>query len=680
MNDENEQQKNANSLDMYTQVDRVEEEELAEAKKKGSLLFRLWAEARAAYKETQQLRAVQEEQMRAAREEQPAEAGAGPNTAKTAAGPEAAALGSAVPGTVAPVTDAMPADNNFLQRLRAGRSLAPEQLPYDVLPKAKTPWEEAQAAQALGDEPPAQAGTPQAAEAAGTQGIAAPPAPDEPVLYASFLLTGCAPDAEQRGYFVFLQAEARKRVFDASQPKPDGTLPAIDAMCRTFLARDSFAAYVFLFPPHNGGAEITQEDIRAALAKQNVTFGIQDELIASVVEQKQYLLLFAAAVGVRGVPGQDAIITDYFSRAKHIHLVEREDHTVDYKDLNWIQHVHTGDLICEITPAVPPQDGHTVQGRTISGRMGKKIIPPAGKNTVVSEDGTQVTATQDGQVVFFAQRFCVEQLLTIATDVGSETGNVEVIGNVVIKGNVLEGFTVKATGDITVNGMVEGAVILAGGNVQVGMGMNGSSRGVLEAKGDVAAKYLENCTVSAGGLVRADSIINCTVLSDDRVAVTTGRGVIIGGSITALNGIDANIIGNCSNRTTALVLGSTPGFLAKKAEVAQHLKDMYYVQAEYEKDLKFIAREKAPSKEHQSMAADLKVRLSALKLKLTALEAEYKEMVEKQIDMPGCQICCRKLYPPAQVTFGTAAIMVREAMELCRLYYHSGEIHFGTQY
>lgn len=657
MNDENEREKNRKPLEMYTQAERVEEEELAEAKQKGSLLFRLWAEARAAYKETQRQR-----------EAQAATVDATPAEAPVPVQPEAAAP---APPPPPPSDDDMPAENNFLLRLRTGRGPATGRPPYDVLPKALAPWEEA------GAPPPEGAAAPE-------EVVVAVPVPEEapsaPVRYSSFLLDGHTPTSEQRGYFVRLQAEARKRLYDAELPLPDGSLTALDALCHAFLAKDGYAAYAFVFPPHGGGAELSADLIHDALAKLGVTYGIQEDVIEAVVAQRGYLLLFQAAKGIPCVPGKDASITDHFSRFKRIQLVEREDHTVDYKDLHWIQHVNAGDVICEITPPVPPQDGYNVLGRVIAGRAGKQILPPAGKNTTVSEDGTKVLAALDGQVVFSGQRFCVEQLVTIPGDVGNGTGNVDVIGNVVIKGNVLEGFTVRATGDITVKGMVEGAVILAGGNVQVGMGMNGNSRGVLEAKGEVAAKYLENCTVSAGGLLRADSIINCTVLSDDRVNVTSGRGVIIGGTITALNGIDANIIGNCSSRATILVLGSTPGFLAKKAETEQHLKDMYYAQAEYEKDLKFIAREKNPTDGHQKLAADLKLRLSALKVKLAVLEKEYKELVEKQLEMPGCQICCRKLYPPAQITFGTSAIMVRELMEMCRIYYHKGEIHFGTRF
>ena len=69
-------------------------------------------------------------------------------------------------------------------------------------------------------------------------------------------------------------------------------------------------------------------------------------------------------------------------------------------------------------------------------------------------------------------------------------GNINFTGSVVIHGDVLEGYSVKAKGDITVMGIVEGARLSAGGDILLHKGMRGMRTGVLEAEGDITAKFL----------------------------------------------------------------------------------------------------------------------------------------------------------------------------------------------
>ena len=52
----------------------------------------------------------------------------------------------------------------------------------------------------------------------------------------------------------------------------------------------------------------------------------------------------------------------------------------------------------------------------------------------------------------------------------------------------------------------------AGGDIIIAKGMNGMGKGVLNAKGNVVAKFLENATVTALGYVSSESILHSTVM------------------------------------------------------------------------------------------------------------------------------------------------------------------------
>lgn len=66
-----------------------------------------------------------------------------------------------------------------------------------------------------------------------------------------------------------------------------------------------------------------------------------------------------------------------------------------------------------------------------------------------------------GHVILENDKIFVSNVLELV-NVDNSTGDIDYEGDVVVKGNVLAGFTVKATGDITVSGIVEGATVIAG--------------------------------------------------------------------------------------------------------------------------------------------------------------------------------------------------------------------------
>ena len=121
---------------------------------------------------------------------------------------------------------------------------------------------------------------------------------------------------------------------------------------------------------------------------------------------------------------------------------------------------------------------------------------PAGKNTELSEDGTQLLSKIEGQILVRNDKYNIEQTLTIDGNVDFSIGNLDVTGNLVVQGDICSGFEVRATGDITVNGMIEGASVVAGGNIFVRSGMNGNSKGVLTAGKDIRCKFMENTVLT----------------------------------------------------------------------------------------------------------------------------------------------------------------------------------------
>ena len=156
---------------------------------------------------------------------------------------------------------------------------------------------------------------------------------------------------------------------------------------------------------------------------------------------------------------------------------------VDYRAQNYVQIIHTGDVLCEAIAPAPGEDGFDVLGTVIPAKEGKEAKLLLGQNTVLSEDKTKIVASMEGHLRFQEGKFHVKPTFHVPGDVDFNVGNIDFLGDVHVKGDVREGFVIKATGTVTVEGLVEGAVIEADGDVIISNGILGDDKAVIKAGG-----------------------------------------------------------------------------------------------------------------------------------------------------------------------------------------------------
>lgn len=157
--------------------------------------------------------------------------------------------------------------------------------------------------------------------------------------------------------------------------------------------------------------------------------------------------------------------------------LEKADGKVDYKDLVRLRNVLKGKLIAKIIPAQPGKLGMTVTGDELAFKAGKEAHFKIGKNVLIDNDGTSMYAAIDGLVTLTDNgKINVFPVYEVNGDVDYSTGNIDFVGTVVIRGNVLSGFTVKSAGDIRVVGGVEGAELISGGSIEITGGIIGYNK------------------------------------------------------------------------------------------------------------------------------------------------------------------------------------------------------------
>ncbi|MFW5694386.1 MAG: FapA family protein [Alkalispirochaeta sp.] len=336
--------------------------------------------------------------------------------------------------------------------------------------------------------------------------------------------------------------------------------PANDAYISCEVVDGEMRAVVSLTPPGEGGSDPTAESIRAALEASGVIHGIDETVLQRLEEAPQYRERITIAHGTPPKHGADArMIYNFQTDHREVHLQESKDGKVDFKELNRIENVVEGQVLARKVPPEQGEAGQTVTGRMIPAKDGKDVPPPLGDNTRLSDDGRSILAEINGLVKLVSGKVTVEPIYIVNGDVNMKEGNIRFLGTVIVKGNVDDGFSVNAAGDIEVMGNVGRGTLEAEGDVIVHQGIAGKGDGRVVAGGSIWSKFIENGNAEAGNMVVvSDGIINSSVFSDKRIICRGRRASIVGGHIRAAEEVDAKSLGSVAGMETLVEVGYDP--------------------------------------------------------------------------------------------------------------------------
>ncbi len=450
------------------------------------------------------------------------------------------------------------------------------------------------------------------------------------------------------------------------------------AQAYLYVSKDRMAAWIYVIPPFNDGQDIKEEDLKSILNQEHVSIGIIEESLKSIVENQVYGQAVLIAKGILARNGIDGSIKDHFKRDLKLEFIEDENGSVDYKNLNNIQSVKEGEIICSITLAIPGENGMTITGQTYPCTIkGTDVHVPVGRNTMLTEDRTLLVSQKTGHVTFVNGKFQVDPILKINGNIDNSTGNLDYDGDILITGDVRNGFSVKANGRIDIRGSVEGAQITAQGSITIASGMSGNGRGTLTSDADIKCRYLEHCTVTAKGNVYAESIINSKIESGQDIVVTSGMGVIIGGTLLAANTINARVIGSKVRRlVTELIIANVPRNVEESARLARELEQLHHNMSEVRKNITYLETTQRPDR--QELLDNLKQASTYLNLREQEITNRLEEITAIDKEQSGI-IQCQQLLPVVRIRIGSSSLLVQEEYSRSIVYKNiEGEITIGS--
>jgi uncharacterized protein (DUF342 family) len=357
--------------------------------------------------------------------------------------------------------------------------------------------------------------------------------------------------------------------------------PNAQAAVTVDILEQEMKATINVSPPGRGGAEVSAEEIRGLLRARGVVLGVQEEAIRNFIDHPRYNERVQVAEGVKPVNGRDAKVLYNFKVRHDVQLKERNGR-IDFKELDLVQNVEAGQVVARKEPREDGTPGQTVTGRILPAKPGRDTTIECGKNVKLSEDGMNAVATINGQVLLVAGRVSVEPIYTVEGDVSLKTGNILFLGTVFVKGNVEDGFTVKAAGNIEVMGSVGKCTLDAEGDIIVHQGILGKSEGRVHAGANLVSKFIEHARVEAEeNVLVSDGIIHSLVDANKRVICQGRRASIVGGRVRATEEIHAKALGSVAGTETILEVGLDPGrkeqlsvALARRGELEKQLEEL----------------------------------------------------------------------------------------------------------
>lgn len=453
-----------------------------------------------------------------------------------------------------------------------------------------------------------------------------------------------------------------------------------DASLKVEIGRDGSQAYATMVPP-DGGEPLTVEKGLEMLKENGVTAGIDHACIKEMVTENIYGIPKQVAVAVQPIDGENGYVEYKVDIGSKSSPSIKEDGTVDFHELGIIQNIKKGQILAKLYPPTEGKDGQDVRGNTIKAKDGIPARLPKGKNTEIAEDRESLVALIDGQLSVTNGNINILPIYEVRGNVDNSTGNIKFIGKVIIRGNVLTGFEIEAEGDIEVDGVVEGAKLKSGRNIILKRGAQGSGRGLLMCEGNLASKFIENCTVEAGGDVLAEAIMHSNVSSKSKITVKGRKGLLVGGTITARNEIKAVTIGSPMATITHLEVGVDPQLrrnietesnnLQKESKTLEQVNLNIGLVAKMAKKGYVTQEKKILLQKSAALKEQLEKTISQRKKRLAELNSQLNFISKGRVKAE------KAIHPGTIINIGSSSMHVKDTIEHATLYREGGEIRIG---
>jgi uncharacterized protein len=466
-----------------------------------------------------------------------------------------------------------------------------------------------------------------------------------------------------------------------------------DADCRVGItvSADSMTAVMACSRGKGRGRMLSVASVHAALLSMGVTHGIDQVAIEKALNDANRsgnaVSDTMVAAGTPPIRGADGVAEYAFSdEPKECDFKILPDGRVDYRSTCNISMAAQGQTLATLRDPTQGTPGRDVRGRVVAAENGKPASLAAGEGVTVSPDGKTFEAAVNGAILLNGSVVEVVNTYVVNGDIDFSTGNIDFDGTVVINGAVLDGFEVKASGDIVIAKNVESARVEAGRDVLVRGGVQGKGKGLVAAGRDIHVGYAQSARLEAQGSIHVDNFaINSYLFTSRNLYLTRNKGAIIGGETYAQKGIDARALGSENGVKTYVTVGADFLVLRKIAEIDRAIVFLTDSRDKIDGSLKATARMlesgKTLPEDKRALVQRVMDKRAELDQRLKVMAARRADLHEQSMERATCFVkASGECYPDVYLKIRDQATVVKVKRQAVKFYEDrdTGEIAVGA--
>jgi uncharacterized protein (DUF342 family) len=443
-----------------------------------------------------------------------------------------------------------------------------------------------------------------------------------------------------------------------------------------------------------GGKELTLDTLELEISQHAIEPQYYDKsVLESLLEKKiSTNLLFAS--GIAAVNGENTKFEQLLEAYVYIRPEINIPGEVNINNIKEFVVVEAGTKIMQRIPPTLGENGCDVLGGVIHATPGddnpfcKELVDVS----VSPENENILVAGNRGHPIFLIDGVRIDQTLTV-NDVDNKSGNIDFDGSVLVKGDVIAGMKVKASGNIVVKNMVTDAVLEAGTDIIVGGGIVGSDLKGSDGAGDfstkivagydISARYISLAKLSASNNVNVKEYVShCHTSARASVLVgqNGGKGIIFGGECHGVVSVEANALGADSGLKTSIRVGELSSnkknyddSVALKEKRLFEAKQLIKVLVK----LKPVVEKKPDNSELKNKELKIKNTVFAIKIEIDTLStaiAQLKEIMNLKCD--GYVHVVKKTYPNVTIHIGSEKFIIRQEGKGGRFVLEGSDLHW----
>lgn len=417
-----------------------------------------------------------------------------------------------------------------------------------------------------------------------------------------------------------------------------------DALIQVTVSPDGMTAILTLEKELGAGLPLSAERINKALAEAGVQRGIDGLEVAEALRIAMERGNCPPRIVARGegpVPKGGLALRWLINFAPQP-VTLREDGRTDYKNQKRFVAVSEGQALAELVrQGSQGKEGFTVQGKTLAPEAEPQTAGPvADHDETIQEEpidgGVRWIAARSGELRFEENHGTISSIHTVPGDVGLATGNLNFPGEIRIAGKISPGYTVVAGGDVIVQGVVEAALVSAGGRAVIGQGIIGAGKGIVRSRRTIDAAFVEQATLLAVEDIRVkNSCLLCNIKTNGKLFLVGEKGGLVGGLCRARMGVDAATVGSERGSRTEISFGQDYLVMDQIETTERETEKIKKALLELEKRLKQNITAPVPLEALRAEKVKLMKLLEKYGIRLFTLREKYEEHHAGEIRVRG---------------------------------------------